>query len=94
MHVVTKCFLHGGIKVNGPDVCECSFDAPLFSKICKQCYAPHDMLAPPSTRRFHILTDAMPIQKAHRQIPGKLISQFVLVGVLDEVLPNCSISIT
>jgi hypothetical protein len=38
-HIVTKCFLHGGIKVNGPDVRECSFDAALFSQVCKQCNA-------------------------------------------------------
>jgi hypothetical protein len=46
------------------------------------------MLAPPLTRRFDISTDAMLLQKADRQIRAKLISQFVSVAILDEVLPN------
>jgi hypothetical protein len=57
--IVTKCFLHGGIEVNGSEVRECSFDAALFNKVCKQRYSPHHMLAPTRPGRFHILADAM-----------------------------------
>jgi hypothetical protein len=77
-----------------PHVRECSFDAAVFSKICKHNDTPHDMLAPAWTRRFDFVTGAMLLYEAQRQISGKLVSQLIPIGTLDEVLPNCSISIT
>jgi hypothetical protein len=53
------------------------------------------MLAPALARRFFLLiADATLLQKARRQIPRKLITQFVSVGELDKVLPNGPVSIT
>ena len=95
LYVVTKCILQGWNKMDRLHLRERSFDVSGLSKICKDPYSPVNMLAPALAWSFHLLiTDAILLQKAHRQITGKLITQFVSVGKLDEVLPSCPISIT
>jgi hypothetical protein len=52
-------------------------------------------MPPPSLARLIRLftPEAIFLHKARCQIPGKLISQFVLAGKLDEVCPDGSIPI-
>src|SRR5262250_1684326 len=94
LYVLTKRILHRRNKTDRLHIGEHSFHTAGLSKICKHLYSPRYMLAPALARPFHlIITDPILFEKAHRQSPGKLISQFVSVGKLDEVLPNCPISI-
>jgi hypothetical protein len=71
-----------------------SFNAPVLGDIGKHLYAEFHMPTPALTRPIHLpVPDAMLLQKARRQIRGKLISQFLSAGKFDEVFPGCSIPI-
>ena len=92
--VVTKRALRGRKKMDRLHIRACSFDAAVTGKIRKHLYAPHHVPAPALARLIYLrISDAILLQKAHRQLAGKLISRFFPSGKLDEVLPNCSISI-
>ena len=54
--VVTEGILHVGNKMDRLQVRECSFNATIFSKICKRSYTPHHMLAPALARHVYLVT--------------------------------------
>jgi hypothetical protein len=71
-----------------------SIDSAIFSKIRERLYAPHHMPAPAFARRRHFpIRRAILIQKADRQLSGKLTTKMLQFGELDEMIPDCPVSI-
>ncbi|PYU18549.1 MAG: hypothetical protein DMG30_27380 [Acidobacteria bacterium] len=55
MFVIAKCVLHGGKKINGLYIHDCSFDAPRPGKIGKHLYADCHMPTPVIAWPVHLL---------------------------------------
>ncbi len=94
LFVVLKHLLCGRTKMDLFDVGAGTSDAAVLSKVRKHLYSNHDM-PPPFLARLihHFIPNRILLHKASCQIPGKLNSQFLLAGKLDEVFPYCSIPI-
>jgi hypothetical protein len=94
LFIVTEYLLNGWKKMDLFHVDDGTFDAAVLSKVRKRVYTKHDMPSPSLARLIHLLIPhAILLHKARRQIPGKLISQSVPAGKLDEVPPDGSIPV-
>jgi hypothetical protein len=94
LFVITKGVLHAGKKMDGLHLRDRSLNAPMLGEVSKHLHPENHMPTPALAGLIHLLIpEAILLEKARRQIRGKLVSRFLPAGKSGEVFPDGPIPI-